>query len=67
MGGEQIAQAEYEGDSVAPYSGVQMVVHDRFASQLNYHTNDSPPGLLSEMENPQEPFVCGGAESSKEM
>jgi|GEM_PF-6328420 len=59
---ELIAHAEHEGESVAPYSGIQIVVHDRFASQLNYHTSDRPPGLLSEMENPQEPFVCGGQE-----
>ena len=64
---ELIAYSKYDGDPNAPFSGVQIVVHDRFASQLDFYTSDSPPGLLSDMESPQEPFICGSREISNEM
>lgn len=56
--GKLIAEETYEGEGRAPYSGLQMAVHDRFASRYDFATLDDEPGYLADMESPREPFIC---------
>ena len=59
--GQLVIECEHEGSRNSPFSGIQMMVHDRFASQYNFTTRDALPGNASAMEVLVEPFICGNA------
>ena len=60
--GTLVAEERHLGVAKAAFSGVQMSVHDQFAHSFQFTTQDTPPGFLADMEEPVEPFVCGGEE-----